>query len=106
MNNDPRRAYPTRPVTDDHSATVLHDAVHTLTMLRAPMHEGDACAALHAVVSLIDQARAALPKLVVDARDQDHTWAEIAGELGITRTAAIIRYAGRTTTRRTPLDRD
>ena len=103
---DPRRRYPTRPVLDHHSAQALDDAIDTLIILRAPMHHGDAGAELHVLATIIAQAHARLGRTVADARDQHHTWAEIARQLHISRLHAIARYAGRTARRRTPLDPD
>ena len=79
--DDPRRPYPPRPMLDDDSADVLDQAVAALVALRAPMHFGDAGADLHAIVSLIAEARDRLPRTVADARDQQHTWTEIARQL-------------------------
>jgi len=83
---DPRRRYPDRPVTDDESDAVLIVAVNDLIMLRSPMWHGDAGAVLHALASLNAQINAWLPDAIADARDQDYTWAEIAGHLGANTT--------------------
>jgi len=102
--DDPRRPYPPRPMLDDDSADVLDQAVAALVALRAPMHFGDAGADLHAVVSLIAEARDRLPRTVADARDQQHTWTEIARQLGVSRLHVLARFGGRTARRRTPLE--
>ena len=106
MSNDPWRSCPPAPAVGDDTKAVLEEAVHTLTMLRSPMLEGDALAAIHATVSLIAQAQATLPNLIADARDQDHTWADIALQFGVTPTAAIARHLGRARHRTNPTDID
>jgi hypothetical protein len=105
--NDPRRPCPRRPVVDEYSAAVLDEAVHSLTMLRAPLCEGDAITALHALCSLVAQAQSWLGDLVTDAREQGHSWREIADQLDMSRPRALIRFAGHAHTRRTmPIDLD
>jgi hypothetical protein len=95
MTTDTRRDLP-RPFLNHQSAAILDEAVHTLIMLRAPMHEGDASASLHAVISIIRQANSVLPELVAEARDQDHTWSEIAAQLRVSRIRAIVQHLTRT----------
>jgi hypothetical protein len=80
---DPRRRYPCCPVVDEETAAVLDEAIHALVMLRSPMCEGDAGAALHALGSLLAQALILLPSLTASARDQELSWPEIAGLLGL-----------------------
>jgi hypothetical protein len=63
-----------------------------LTLLRSPMHLGDCLADLHAMVSLLAQIHAWLPVVVAGARNQGHSWNEIAAQLGVTSTAARQRY--------------
>ena len=106
MNTDPRRLYPPRPRADDDSASVLDDAVETLIVLRSPLYSGDAGAELHALVSLIAHAKGRLASVVADARDQEHTWGEIARQLGRSRLSAMARYAPNSKKRRRPLDPD
>jgi len=62
--------------------------------------------ALHALTSLIAEAQSRLPRVVADARDQQHTWTAIAQQIGVTRLRALARYGGRTAKRRTPLGPD
>jgi hypothetical protein len=40
------------------------------------------------------EARKVLPEMVKEARKADHTWAEIAEALGVTRQAAQARFGG------------
>ena len=103
---DPRRRYPAHPQVGDDSARLIDDAVDALILMRAPTHHGDAAAELHALTSLIADAQARLPRVVADARDQQHTWTDIARQLGIGRLRTIARHAGRTAKRRTPLTLD
>ena len=51
----------------------------------------DSAIRLHAVASLIAQARQLLPQAVNDARDQELTWARIGELLNTTATAARYR---------------
>lgn len=104
---DPRRRYPNQPIVDDDTDEILHDAVDALIKRRAPMWFGDAGAALHALASLLAQITASLPDVVADARDQDHSWADIATLLDAPSAAATQRrYAHHANTRRLPLDPD
>lgn len=90
--SDPRRSHPSRAVVDDHSAAVLDEATVTLTLLRSPMRLGDHLADLHATVSLLAQIHARLPAVVAAARDEGHSWTDIAAQLGVTPAAARRRY--------------
>jgi hypothetical protein len=79
---EPGRPYPKRPVRDEASEIVLDQALHSLQLLRAPMHYGDAGLELHALASLRAEIDARIPDAVADARDQNITWTAIAGQLG------------------------
>lgn len=94
---DPRREFPRRPVRDGFSTAVLDEAVLALRVLRSPMRWGDALAELHATASLLAEIQARLPRLVNDARDQDHSWADIADQLGVTAQTARRRAQNATT---------
>ena len=85
-------SYPGHAVIDDDSAVILDGAAVELTLLRSPMHLGDCLADLHALVSLLAQIHAWLPLVVAGARDQGHTWNDIARQLGVTPAAARRRY--------------
>jgi hypothetical protein len=80
------------PVVDDHSATVLDEAIDTLGKLRTPYWLGDSAVRLHALASLLAQTHALLPEAVAQARDQDLTWDQIGQLLGFTATTTARRY--------------
>jgi hypothetical protein len=77
---------------DDLSAAVLDDAVVRLTLLRSPLSLGDSLAELHAMVSLLAQLHASLLVTIAAARDQDHTWQDIARQLQMAPATARRRY--------------
>lgn len=90
---DPRTiTHPGHALIDDYSAAVLDEATVELTLLRSPMQLGDCLADLHALVSLLAQIHAWLPGVVAAARDQGHSWSDIAGQLGVTPATARRRY--------------
>jgi hypothetical protein len=103
---DPWRLHPDHVVVDDDSAEALQQAVHLLELCRSPLNQGDGALRLHVLVSLIAQAEALLPDAVADARDQDHPWADIAAQLGVTDDTARRRYGQHHRTRTVPLDPD
>lgn len=74
--------------TDNASADVVNTAVFTLATVRGLQAVGDAGATLHTLASLAAQIDELLPAAVIDARDQDHTWSEIAALLGVSRDRA------------------
>jgi hypothetical protein len=80
------------PVTSDDSLRVLNDAIDALARLRTAYWLGDSAVRLHALASLIAQARQLLPQAVHDACDQELTWAQIGELLGTTATTAARRY--------------
>lgn len=84
--------HPDRPVTDDVSAAILDEAIRLLTLFRSPLSLGDALAELHAMVSLLAELQNTVSATVATARDQDHTWQDIARQLQITPAAARRRY--------------
>jgi hypothetical protein len=85
--------HPRHAVADDTSAAVLDEAAVELTLLRSPMQLGDCLADLHAMVSLLAQIHAWLPVVVAGARDQGHSWSDIAEQLGVTPASARRRYS-------------
>jgi hypothetical protein len=80
------------PTTDELSLAVVTDAVETLARLRTPYWLGDTGVHLHALASLLAQARALLPDAVAATRDQDLTWTDIGQLLGLTAATAARRY--------------
>ena len=80
------------PVVDDLSATVLGEAIETLSALRTPYWLGDTAVHLHALASLTAQAHRLLPDAVATARDQELTWEEIGQLLGLSGSTAARRY--------------
>ena len=84
--------HPEHPVIDDVSAEVLNDAVTPLTLLRSPLSLYNALADLHAMASSLAELHASLPAAIAAARDQDHTWHDIARQLQITPATARRRY--------------
>jgi hypothetical protein len=80
------------PRIDSDSAAILTEAIDALASLRTPYWLGDSGVHLHALTSLLEQARRQLPDAVAQARDQGLTWHEIGQLLGITATAAAHRY--------------
>ena len=84
--------HPREALVDEATAAVLDEATVTLTLLRSPLELGDRLAELHMLVSLAAQIDARLPVVVAAARDQDHSWAAIAGQLGVAPATARRRY--------------
>jgi hypothetical protein len=80
------------PATGDDTLQVLDQAIDQLARLRTPYWLGDSAVRLHALTSLIAQAERLLPQAVHDARDQEHTWAQIGELLGTTAATAARRY--------------
>jgi hypothetical protein len=80
------------PRVDLDSATVLEEALDTLSRLRTPYWLGDAGVRLHALASLLAQAEQLLPEVVRDTRDQELTWTDIGQLLGIHPATAARRY--------------
>lgn len=75
---------PPRPFTDTASARVLDRAIGSLGTLRDLEWIGDARATIHILTSLIRQAEQLLPDAITEARNQQHTWTDIARALGTT----------------------
>jgi hypothetical protein len=84
------------PVADELSATVLatvlDEAIDTLAALRTPYWLGDTAVHLHALASLLTQARRQLPDAVAQARDQELTWDEIGQLLALSGSTAARHY--------------
>lgn len=96
---------PAPPRIGENSAVVLTEALDSLSLMRFPLSLGDATAELHCLASLLADAKARIPDAVADARDQDHSWEEIATCLGISPSVARRRFAAHARTRpRSPLE--
>jgi hypothetical protein len=83
------------PATDPDSLRVLDEAIDQLARLRTPYWLGDSGVRLHALASLITQARQLLPQAVYDARDQELTWTQIGELLGTTAATAARHYTNK-----------
>jgi len=103
---DPRRLHPDHVVIDSDSVEAIEEAIHLLELNRSPLNQGDGALRVHVLATLIAQAEALLPDAVADARDQDHPWADIAAQLGVTVDTARRRYSRHYRTRSVPLDPD
>lgn len=103
---DPRRLYPDHPVIDEDSAAVLEEALEALTLLRSPMFGGDACAELHAMVSLRNQIDDWIDDTVTAARDQGTAWAVLGRQLGLSAAETRLRYRRRRADGRWALELD
>jgi hypothetical protein len=80
------------PRTGDDSLQILSQAIDSLAQLRTAYWLGDSAVHLHALASLIAQAEQILPQAVLDARDQELTWAQIGELLNTTAATAARRY--------------
>ena len=103
---DPQRNHPDHLVVDDDSAEALQAAVHLLELSRSPLNQGDGALRVHVLASLIAQAETLLSDAVADALDQDHPWADIAAQLGVTANTARRRYGRHYRARSVPIDPD
>lgn len=83
---------PAPPRVDDDSRLLLDHILDALVDLRFPLSRHDATARLHVLTSLHADIEARIPDLIADARDEDHTWAQIATSLGTTPAAARRRH--------------
>ena len=96
---------PAPPRIGDDSAAVLAEALDSLGLMRFPLSLGDATVELHCLTSLLAETEARIADAVAEARDQDHSWEEIATCLGISPSAARRRFAAQVRTRaRSPLE--
>jgi hypothetical protein len=91
---------------DDDTAIVIDETIDTLRLLCTQHHDTNAAAELQAITTLIDHASSRLADAVADARDEGHTWADIARQLGRSRPVAIARYGPHAHRRRLPLELD
>jgi hypothetical protein len=73
------------PYIGDDTAAVLDEAIVSLGTLRGLQFVGDAGAVLHLLASLTAHIDTLPPTAIVDARDQDYTWSEIAALAALSR---------------------
>jgi hypothetical protein len=93
---------PAPPVADQLSAHALEGAVTSLVKQRFPLSLSDGTAVLNALASLVAQAHVGMAAAVADARDQHHSWEDIAICLGVTPATARRRYAANVRNRQEP----
>lgn len=103
---DPRRCFPSEPLTDDDSEAVVAFAVKDLLVLRAPMWSGDAGAVLPALASLGAELDRWLPDAVADAISRGYSWSEIASLIGVPPATARRRFGAHVHTWRPLTDTD
>ena len=103
---DPRRCFPSDPLTDDDSEAVMALAVNDLVLLRSPMWSGDAGAVLHALASLGAEIHSWLPDAVADAHSRGYSWADIARFIGVQPATARRRFGDHVHTWRPMIDAD
>ena len=76
------------PVYSLHFSAAAAEASYLLRITREPL------VAIRALATIEVEAKKVLPEMVEEARKADHTWAEIAEALGVTRQAAQARFGG------------
>ena len=103
---DPRRCFPSEPLTDDDSEAVVAFAVNDLVLLRSPMWSGDAGAVLHALASLGAELDRWLPDAVADAISRGYSWPEIASLIAVQPATARRRFEAHVRTWRPMTDTD
>ncbi len=76
------------PIYALHFSQAAAEASYLLRVTKEPL------VAIRALATIEVEAKKVLAEIVVEARKTDHTWAEIAEALGITRQAAQARFGG------------
>ena len=89
----------TTPYRDDDTMELVDDLIDSLIICRSGS-TADAGAQLSVIASLIAELDARLPEAIFEARDQDHTWAEIAGRLAMPESTIRHRYSDYITCRK------
>jgi hypothetical protein len=79
------------PHSDNDTFTIIDDALLELATRRAAWL-GDSLTAINLLASLIDQAERYLPDLVHQARDNGHSWHEIAQTLATSPEQTRLRF--------------
>jgi hypothetical protein len=80
------------PHSGDDTYDLIDDALAALAERRGAWL-GDDLTAIALLASLIDQAERCLPELVTNARENGHSWAEIARALGTSPDEAHLRFS-------------
>ena len=76
------------PVYALHFSQAAAEASYLLRVTREPL------VAIRALSTIEVEAKKVLAEMVEDAREANHTWAQIAEALGVTRQAAQARFPG------------
>ena len=76
------------PIYALHFSQAAAEAAYLLRVTREPL------VAIRALATIEAEAKKVLAEMVEEARKSDHTWAQIAEALGITRQAAQSRFGG------------
>jgi hypothetical protein len=76
------------PVYSLHFSQAAAEASYLLRITKEPL------VAIRALTTIEVEARTVLAKMVEEARMADHTWAQIAEALGVSRQAAQARFGG------------
>jgi hypothetical protein len=76
------------PVYSLHFSQAAAEASYLLRITKEPL------VAIRALTTIEVEAKSVLAKMVEEARTADHTWAEIAEALGVSRQAAQARFGG------------
>ena len=78
------------PIYALHFSQAAAEASYLLRVTSEPL------VAIRALATIEVEAKRVLAEMVVEARKADHSWAQIAEALGITRQAAQARFGGGT----------
>jgi hypothetical protein len=76
------------PVYSLHFSPAAAEASYLLRVTKEPL------VAIRALTTIEAEARTVLAEMVEEARMADHTWAQIAEALGVSRQAAQARFGG------------
>ena len=93
-----------QPYRDDDVMQLIEELIDTVIICRAGS-TGDAGAQLSVITSLTAELDARLPETIFEARNQNHTWAQIAGRLDMAESTIRHRYSNYVACRKEmPLD--
>lgn len=76
------------PIYSLHFSQAAAEASYLLRITKEPL------VAIRALATIEVEAKKVLAEMVEEARSANHTWAQIAEALGVTRQAAQARYGG------------